>query len=108
MKITRIRNREAFAALPTVMFGKPGYQRNAVMVGGGSADQGKCTIEVVVDTAADVEVRGLSATLRNVAGQPAQWRRFECSSAMPANPANFSFRGIDGRGRQTLISDPRN
>jgi hypothetical protein len=25
---------------------------------------------------------------------------------MPVNPANFRFRGIDGRGRQTLIGDP--
>ena len=34
------------------------YQRRATMVGGGSVDRGKCTIEVVVDGAADVEIRG--------------------------------------------------
>ncbi|HVW83992.1 MAG TPA: hypothetical protein VHB50_04905, partial [Bryobacteraceae bacterium] len=27
---------------------------------------------------------------------------------MPPNPAGFRFQGIDGRGRQTLIRDPRN
>jgi hypothetical protein len=27
---------------------------------------------------------------------------------MPANPANFRFAGVDGRGRQTLARDPRN
>jgi hypothetical protein len=27
---------------------------------------------------------------------------------MPPNPANFRFQGIDGRGRQTLVQDPRN
>jgi len=27
---------------------------------------------------------------------------------MPANPANFRFVGVDGRGRQTLARDPRN
>jgi hypothetical protein len=27
---------------------------------------------------------------------------------MPANPANFRFAGVDGRGRQELVRDPRN
>jgi len=27
---------------------------------------------------------------------------------MPVNPANFRFAGVDGRGRQDLIRDPRN
>ena len=27
---------------------------------------------------------------------------------MPADPAEFRFEGIDGRGRQQLIRDPRN
>ena len=27
---------------------------------------------------------------------------------MPPNPANFRFAGVDGRGRQQLIRDPRN
>jgi hypothetical protein len=27
---------------------------------------------------------------------------------MPANPATFRFAGVDGRGRQELIRDPRN
>ena len=84
------------------------YQRQAKITGGGSPDRGKCTIEVVVDNVAQVEIRGATATLRNVSGQPAQWRRFECTAAMPANPANFSFAGVDGRGRQSLVRDPRN
>ena len=84
------------------------YQRRAVIRGGGNTNQGKCTIEVVVDGAADVEIRGDSATLRNLSGQPAQWRRFECTGPMPANPGDFRFIGIDGRGRQELIRDPGN
>jgi hypothetical protein len=84
------------------------YQRQASIVGGGNPNQGKCTIEVVVDGAAQVEIRGASATLRNLSGRPAQWRRFECNAGMPANPANFRIQGIDGRGRQTLIRDPQN
>ena len=82
--------------------------RRAVMTGGGNAAEGKCTIEVVVDGAAEVEVRGENATLRNLSGQQAQWRRFQCTATMPVNPADFRFAGVDGRGKQELIRDPRN
>jgi hypothetical protein len=37
-----------------------GFERRA-MIRGGNPDRGKCTIEVVVDGAAEVEVRGDSA-----------------------------------------------
>ena len=80
-------------------------QRRATMVNNHDA---KCTIEVVVDGAAEVEIRGDSATLRNLQGQPPQWRRFECGQIMPANPAGFRFQGIDGRGRQQLVQEPGN
>jgi hypothetical protein len=83
------------------------FERRAT-IRGGSPDRGKCTIEVVVDGAAEVEVRGDSAVLRNLSGQPPQWRRFECTGPVPGNPANFRFSGVDGRGRQTLVRDPRN
>jgi hypothetical protein len=84
-------------------------QRRATIIGGGGYNyQGRCTVEVVVDGAAEVEIRGDMATLRNLSGQPPQWRRFECTGRIPANPMNFQFRGIDGRGRQQLIRDPRN
>ena len=66
----------------------------------------KCTIEVEVDVVADVEVHGTIARLHTLSGSPATWRRFECNQPMPQNPVNFRFRGIDGRGRQTLVSDP--
>src|ERR1700732_5283761 len=82
--------------------------RQATIVGGGGPDRGKCTMEVVVDGVAQVEIRGATATLRTLSGQPAQWRRFECTGAMPVNPANFRFSGVDGRGRQELVRDPRN
>jgi hypothetical protein len=81
--------------------------RRAVLRGSGRSDRGKCTIEVVVDRAADVEVRGDTAILHNLAGRPPQWRRFECSAVIPPRPANFHFSGVDGRGRQQLIRDPR-
>ncbi len=74
---------------------------------GGSGDRGKCTIEVVVDGSAEVEVRGDTAFLRNLSGRPPQWRRFVCNAPMPADPVDFRFAGVDGRGRQTLVRDPR-
>jgi len=83
-------------------------QRRATIVGGGDRDHGKCTIEVVVDGAADVEIRGDQGVVRNLSGQPAQWRRFECTGPVPSNAADFRFTGVDGRGRQELMRDPRN
>ena len=83
-------------------------ERTASFLGGGSPDRGKCTIEVVVDTAAEVEIRGNRAILRNIAGQPPRRRFFESPGRLPPNPADFRFEGIDGRGRQTLVRDPRN
>jgi hypothetical protein len=78
--------------------------RRADIRGGG--DHGKCTIEVVVDGAAEVAIRGDRAELRTLEGQRAEWRRFVCNQVMPANPTEFRFRGIDGRGRQTLVREP--
>jgi len=94
------------AATSGIMSGQT-YERRAT-IRGGSPDRGKCTIEVVVDGAAEVEVRGDNAVLRNLSGRPPQWRRFECTGPLPGNPANFRFSGVDGRGRQTLIREPRN
>jgi len=84
------------------------FPRRAAMVGGGNPNEGKCTIEVVVDGAAEVEIRGADATLRNLSGQAPQWRRFECTSPLPANPVDFRFAGVDGRGNQQLLREPRN
>jgi hypothetical protein len=81
--------------------------RRASIVGNGNGDQGKCTIEVDVDQSAEVEIRGDSGRIRTLSGQPATWRRFECTGPIPRNPTDFRFRGIDGRGRQQLVGDPR-
>lgn len=82
-------------------------ERRAIMKGN-PRDHGKCTIEVRVDDAAEVEIRGDTAYLRTLSGRPAEWRRFECNQVMPPNPAEFRFSGIDGRGYQALASEPRN
>ena len=75
--------------------------------GNGNSDGGKCTVEVQVDGAAEVEFSGDTGYLRTLAGAPAQWTRIDCSSPMPANMNDFRFSGVDGRGRQSLVADPR-
>lgn len=95
----------ASAVLATPMCAQSG-ERRATLTGGGGNDGGKCTVEVYVDGSADVEIRGERGFLRTLSGQPAQWRRFECSAPMPTNPGEFRFSGVDGRGRQELVQDP--
>ena len=75
---------------------------------GSRGDSGKCTIEVRVDIAAEVDIYGDSARLRTLGGQPSSWTRMECTDGLPTDMADFRFRGRDGRGSQTLIQDPRN
>ena len=75
---------------------------------GGGGDSGKCTIEVDVDGAADVEFRGDTAWLRTLQGQPATWRvRMQHGDAARTRSIS-AFSGVDGRGRQTLVQNPNN
>jgi hypothetical protein len=74
---------------------------------GSNGDRGKCTIEVVVDGTAEVEVSGDMGHIRTLAGGRAHWVRLQCTGPIPRNPEDFRFRGIDGRGRVELIRDPR-
>ena len=83
-------------------------QRRANVSGGGGSDRGSCRIEITVDGAAEVEIRGTNATLRDLSGQPPQWRRFDCTGTLPALPQNLRFVGLDGRGRQELVRTPQN
>ena len=96
----------ACAALSLGHLHAQGERRQAVITGAPGSP--KCTIEVEVDVVADVEIHGTEARLHTLGGSPATWRRFVCNQPMPPHPANFRFRGIDGRGRQTLIGDPLN
>ncbi len=77
---------------------------NAQITGGGGS--GKCTFEVYLDGAADVEIRGSEGRLRWVGGGGMQWKRLVCNQPLPRNPQNFQFHGVDGRGTQTLVKDP--
>lgn len=79
----------------------------ATMTGAATAGgEGKCTFEVEVDGAADVEIYGDQGTVRNISVNPPRWRRLECNQPLPNNPTDFRFKGIDGRGRQQLVRDP--
>ena len=73
----------------------------------GSGGNGRCTIEVSVDHAAEVEISGDTGLLTTTAGQPAAWRRFQCNAPLPRNPVDFRFGGVNGRGTVRLIQDPR-
>src|ERR1700678_3541819 len=79
--------------------------RRATITGGGG--NGRCTIEVNVDASAEVEISGDMGLLTTVAGQPADWRRFQCNAPLPANPADFRFTKMNGRGNIRLVQDPR-
>lgn len=96
----------AAAALIAPLFAQS-VARRATFTGRDDHGNGKCTIEVYVDGSADVEIRGDRGFLRTLSGRPAQWRRFVCSGPMPTNPGEFRFIGVDGRGKQELIRDPR-
>jgi hypothetical protein len=79
--------------------------RRATITGGGG--NGRCTIEVTVDHAAEVEVSGEMGLLTTTAGQPAAWRRFQCNTPLASNPVDFRFVRINGRGTVRLAQDPR-
>ena len=72
----------------------------------GGGGEGKCTFEVEVDGAAEVEIRGSEGVVKTLRGAPARWIRLDCNEPLPNRTSSFRFKGIDGRGRQTLVRDP--
>jgi hypothetical protein len=76
-------------------------------IAGSSSDRGKCTVEVVVDGVAEVEVVGSQGRMRTSSGARSAWRRLDCSMPLPKNPAGFKFTPQKkNRGKQTLLSAP--
>jgi hypothetical protein len=80
--------------------------RRASIVGNRGGAEDKCTIEVRVDIAAEIELNGEMGRIRTLSGQPSNWVRFECTSPLPRNPVDFRFEGRDGRGNVNLLRDP--
>ena len=83
-------------------------ERRARVVRGGGPNGGEgCTVDVIVDGAADVEIRGDSAMLKNLSGGPPQFRQFDCSRPIPMNAPGLRFNPVDGRGHMAVIRTPR-
>jgi hypothetical protein len=95
----------AISGLAVTLHGQSVTRRATIT--GSRGGNGKCTIEVVVDGVAEVEVAGEMGQLHTLSGTPANWVRFECSDPLPRLPEDFRFSGVDGRGRQILLRDPR-
>jgi hypothetical protein len=95
------------AAWASSLYGQPNVRDYRAAITGGPLNEGKCNIEVNVDDVALVEVSGDRGRLVTVSGQPSEWRRMVCTAPIPADPLEFRFRGIDGRGRIFLEREPR-
>lgn len=78
--------------------------RRATITGG--RGPGKCTIEVSVDHAAEIEVRGDTADLTTLAGQTAYWRGFRCNAPLPHRPDDFRLASVRGRGKVHILQAP--
>jgi hypothetical protein len=79
--------------------------RQAIITGSGG--NGRCTVEVSVDHAAEIEVSGDTGLLTTTGGLEAVWRRFQCNAPLPRKPYNFRVARAGGRGTVRLVQDPR-
>jgi len=83
------------------------FEKRATFTGK-SEDGGRCSVEVVVDKAAEVMIFADHGVLRSIdGGEPAGWHRLECTSPMPVNMRDFRLEPREGRGRVNLVQDPR-
>jgi hypothetical protein len=96
-----------FGVLAMIVLGGTAQAQYDRMRANMRGNDNKCTFEVRVDGIAEVEIHGDYGVLRTIEGGRAEWRRLDCGGHLPNNPGDFRFKGVDGRGRQTLIRDPR-
>jgi len=82
------------------------WQAYRGQIAGEIGEHGKCTVEVRVDGSAELEITGAEGRMRTLTGAPAKWNRLQCNAPMPANPLEFKFSGVDGRGNQYLVRAP--
>lgn len=80
--------------------------KQATLTGDGQSAAGKCTMEVILNGSAVIDLLGPTASLRSLTGEPLGWRRFECTAILPPNPDGFQLRLTSGRGRLTLLRHP--
>jgi hypothetical protein len=100
----------AIGMLLTLPLSAETIPRRAEITGGrGPApNSGRCTIDVSVDHAAELEIRGDMGNLTTLGGQTAYWRGFRCNAPLPRTPHDFRLTRVNGRGSVRLIQDPRN
>jgi len=94
-----------FFALVACIVNAQTSHRRAALVYASNPYVGRCTVSVLVDGAADIEIRGDDATMRNVTGYPPRWQSFACTGPMPVAAADLSLRAIEGNGQITLSRD---
>lgn len=95
-----------FVVLPLQSLYATSLTRQATITGGHDV-KGKCTIAVDLDGVAELQISGDTGVLTTLSGQPAAWRRFQCSQPLPRNPGDFDLVGINSRGSIRLVRDPR-
>jgi hypothetical protein len=89
----------------TALAQAPVAEIRAKITGGGGTG-GKCTGEVDIDDVVEIQIFGDTARMQTLGGQPATWKRLDCTSVLPGTPTGFRFSGVDGRGKQSLVRDP--
>jgi hypothetical protein len=97
----------AAATAVSIINGQTIERRAQIGRGGGPGGEESCSLTVMVDGVAEVEIRGDHAVLRNVSGQPPQFRAFECSRPIPPNAPGLRFIAESGRGRQEMAREYR-
>jgi hypothetical protein len=93
-------------ALLAPLYGQMVQVRRAAMRGDFKGE-GRCTLEVLVDGVAEVEVLGDLGRIRTYSGEPSTWQRFDCNAPMPRDPVEFHLQVISGRGHVQLLKEPR-
>jgi len=83
------------------------YDAFPVRITGTDSDRGKCTVEVLVDGTAEIELMSSQGRIHTLTGARAAWRRLDCNMALPKNPASFKFTPQKkNRGKISLLQDP--
>jgi hypothetical protein len=80
--------------------------RRATIVGGGGGFP-RCTIEVMVDGSAEVEIFADSGQLTTLSGRDASGRQYQCSAPLPHMPLDFRLFAVEGRGSVRVVREPR-
>jgi hypothetical protein len=93
------------AGLIQPLHAEPAMRRATIILEGGRI--AKCTVDLIVDGSAQLEIYGDTGELTTLPGQQSVWRSFQCSAPLPYDPSDFRFNRIGGKGQVRLLRDPR-